>query len=138
MDFEQILLESCERVYEQLGYGLAELVYEKALKTELRIRGVKCENEVYINLPYTGSNNEEFFMTSLRMDIVVYLGRNNRRKIILELKTVKSELKQDDKEYYQAKRYENLTGAENSYLINFGKRLEVYNLGGEFQNLIAG
>ena len=136
MNFEQSLLESCQRVYQELGYGLSELVYEKALKTELTTRQIKCENEVYINLSYTASNNEEYFMTSLRMDIVAYL--NNNEKIILELKTVKSELKQDDKEYYQAKRYQRLTNANNSYLINFGKRLEVYNLGNdEFINLIA-
>ena len=135
-NFQEILLESCQRVYDDLGYGLAELVYEKALKLELISRGIRCENELYVNLDYTTSNNEKYFLTALRIDIIVYMGRNNRHKIILELKTVKSELKQDDKEYYQAKRYERLTNADNSYLINFGKRLEVYNLGGEFQNLI--
>ena len=133
MDFEQILLESCQRVYQQLGYGLAELVYEKALKLELKERGIKCENELYVNQTYLTSTNEEYFLTGLRIDIMVYL--NNNQKIILELKTVKSELKQDDKEYYQAKRYERLTNARNSYLINFGKRLEVYNLSGDFTNL---
>ena len=133
MEFQNVLLESCQKIYDDLGYGLAELVYEKALKIELTSRGIKCENELYVNLHYTASDNEEYFLTSLRIDIIVYL---NGRKIILELKTVKSELKEDDKEYYQAKRYERLLNADNSYLINFGKRLEVYNLGGEFRNLM--
>jgi GxxExxY protein len=129
---EKIILESSKKVYDQLGYGLMETTYEKALKLELTSRGVRCENEVYTNLYYEDSNNDEHFLTALRMDILI-----KEPEIILELKTVKSVLKKDDKEYYQVLRYKKIMNIDKCYLINFGiKGLEVYNCEGDFVNLI--
>lgn len=133
MEFEKKLIESCKRVYEQLGFGLMELTYEKGLKIELQSLGVKCDNEEYVNLYYEDRDNEKHFLTSLRMDIVV-----KKPSCVIELKTVKSVLKKDDKEYYQALRYQKITGVEKCYLVNFGiKGLEIYNCNDDdFKNLI--
>lgn len=135
MNLEEALVESCNKVYNVLGFGLMETTYEKALIYELRSRGVTCDNEVYINLDYEDNNGDSFILTSLRMDVVIY----RPEKLVLELKTVKSLLKKDDKEYYQVKRYERLLGdTRGSYLINFGiKGLEIYRTTGEeYESLI--
>ena len=129
---ESIIIESCKRVYEQLGFGLMELTYEKALKCELLSRNIKCENEYYVNMFYESSDNEKHFLTPLRIDILI-----NNPKIVIELKTVKSVLKNEDKEFYQVTRYQGLVNAEQCYLVNFGiKGLEIYRCtGGEFEKL---
>ena len=129
---EDVLVNSCQRVYDTLGFGLGELVYEKALIIELRSRGIKCENEIDIRLDYIDMNNESHFLTSLRIDIII------KPDIILELKTVETEMKRNSKPYYQVKRYEKLMNAKQCYLINFGKKgLEIYECSGKlFENKI--
>ena len=128
---DRVILDACKRVYDRLGFGLMELTYEKALKIELESRSIKCENEIYVNLDYEDINGEKYFLTALRIDILI------KPDIVLELKTVKSVLKKDDKEYYQILRYEKLLNARDSYLINFGmKDLEVYKCtGGLFEKI---
>lgn len=126
MNIQEKIVESCKRVYNQLGYGLMELNYEKALVIDLKSIGIKCDNEIYVNLDYQDINGEKHFLTSLRIDILI------KPDIVIELKTVKSILKKDDKEYYQVKRYEKLLNARESYLVNFGiKGLEIYQCTGD-------
>ena len=134
---ELAIVESCKMVLDQLEYGHGELAYEKALIYELKCRGIKCEGEVDITEYYTDSSGEEHYITTLRIDVLIKENENmNIKKTILELKTVKSALKEGEKEYIQALRYKRLTGAEECYLINFGyKGLEIYNCCGEFVNL---
>lgn len=124
---EETLIAACHKVYNDLyRFALSELNYEKALEYELRSRGVKCESEVDVPLPFTDSNNETHFITSLRMDLLV------KPNIVLELKTVKGDMKKDDAPYYQVKRYEKLINAERAYLINFGiKGVEIYDCSGD-------
>ena len=130
---EEIIIKSCNRVYETLGFGLMETTYEKALKVELQSRYIPCDNEVYVNLDYQDINGEKHFLTSLRIDILI-----KKPRIILELKTIKGELKKKDKEYYQVKRYGKLMGIDNLYLVNFGlSKLEIYRCNGdEFEMLV--
>lgn len=127
------LIEASKKVYEQLGYGLNELVYEKALQIELNsIDNFRCDNEIYTNLFYE-KGDDKYFLTSLRIDILV----ERPVKAIIELKTIKGTLKKDDKEYFQAKRYQKLMNTDECYLVNFGlKGLEVYDCNvEEFNNL---
>ena len=62
-----------------LGHGFLEKVYENALMVELKIRGLKAENQVPINVDYKGEPVGEYFA-----DIVV------EDKVILELKAIDS------------------------------------------------
>lgn len=129
---DEVIISSCKRVYETLGFGLMEVSYEKALKMELRSRGYLSDNEVYVNVEYEDSNGEKHFITSLRIDILI----KSPKRVVLELKTVQSVLKRISKEYNQVKRYEKLLKVDTSYLINFGlKGLEVYNTSGDSEEL---
>ena len=65
-------------VYNELGPGLLESVYEKALIAELELRGLCVESQVPVNIMYKGVA----VGTELRLDIIV------EDKLIVELKSV--------------------------------------------------
>jgi GxxExxY protein len=60
-----------------LGHGFLEKVYEKALMVELRLRGIKAESQVPVEVIYKGEEVGEYVA-----DIVV------EGQIILELKAI--------------------------------------------------
>ena len=65
-------------VYNELGPGLLESVYEEALAFELQERGLKVERQVEVPIIYKGNE----LKTALRLDLMV----NNQ--VIVELKSV--------------------------------------------------
>ncbi len=67
-------------VYNKLGPGLLESVYEQALMIELRKAGIKANNQVPVDIVYDGQKLEHDF----RLDILV------NDAIILELKSVEA------------------------------------------------
>ena len=88
-----------------LGYGFLEKVYEKALLVEIRLRGLKVENQVPIKVKYKGTDVGEYFA-----DIVV------EGQVILELKAVDSL-----QNFHEAQllNYLKATGYKIGLLINF-------------------
>lgn len=93
-------------VYKTLGPGLLESIYEKALMKELKLKGLKAENQVPVEINYKGENLGE----GLRMDILV------EDSLVIELKSV-DELK--PVHYKQLLTYLNLTSKKVGLLINF-------------------
>lgn len=93
-------------VYKTLGPGLLESIYEKALMKELKLKGLKAENQVPVEINYKGENLGE----GLRMDILV------EDSLVIELKSV-DELK--SVHYKQLLTYLNLTSKKVGLLINF-------------------
>ena len=93
-------------VYKTLGSGLLESIYEKALMKELKLKGLKAENQVPVEINYKGENLGE----GLRMDILV------EDSLVIELKSV-DELK--SVHYKQLLTYLNLTSKKVGLLINF-------------------
>ena len=67
-------------VYNALGPGLLESVYEKALIHELKLRGLKVSSQVPVEIVYKG----EIVGADLRLDIIV------EDILIIELKSVES------------------------------------------------
>ena len=65
-------------VYNALGPGLLESVYEEALVYELQQRGLKVDRQMEVPIIYKGSE----LKTPLRLDILV------ENQIIVELKSV--------------------------------------------------
>ena len=65
-------------VYNELGPGLLESVYEEALTFELKERGLKVERQVEVPIQYKGNE----LKTPLRLDLLV------ENQIIIELKSV--------------------------------------------------
>ena len=67
-------------VYNALGPGLLESVYELALMHELRKQGLKVEHQVKVDVYYDGV----LLPTDLRLDILV------EDQVIVELKSVET------------------------------------------------
>ena len=95
-------------VYNDLGPGLLESVYEEALCYELEQRGLKVERQKPVPIMYKGN----VLKTDLRLDLMV------EDKIIIELKSVE-ELKPVF--YKQTKTYLKLMDKHIGLLVNFGE-----------------
>ena len=65
-------------VYNALGPGLLESVYEEALVFELRHRGLQVERQMEVPIHYKGNK----LNTTLRLDLLV------ENEVIVELKSV--------------------------------------------------
>ena len=94
-------------VYNQLGHGFLEAVYQEALEKELRLRGIPFEREKLLTICYKGENLKQTY----KADFVCY------GKIIVELKAV-SEI--TDVHRSQVFNYLHATGFELGMLFNFG------------------
>ena len=95
-------------VYNALGPGLLESVYEEALSYELQQRGLKVERQKQVPLVYKGQE----LKTPLRLDLLV------EDAVVVELKSVE-ELKPVF--YKQTKTYLKLTNKHVGLLVNFGE-----------------
>lgn len=94
------------RVYQKLGPGLLESVYQKALLIELDKECLAFDSEVPINVRYDGFD----LGLGFRMDILV------EDAIILELKSV---AQLEKVHYKQLQTYLKLANKPYGYLINF-------------------
>lgn len=95
-------------VYNSLGYGFLEKVYENALVIELRQRGFQVKQQELIEVLYQGHVIGEYFA-----DIVV------NGLVILELKAVR---KLVDEHQAQLLNYLKATPYEVGLLLNFGPK----------------
>ena len=100
-------------VYNELGPGFLESVYQEALEREFVKRGIPYEREKELTIYYKG----EALQQTYRADFVCY------ENIIVELKAV-SELV--DSHRSQVYNYLKVTGCRLGLLLNFGhnERLE--------------
>ena len=106
-----VILNSFYAVYNILGFGFLEKVYEKALLNELTSRGLICSRQVPIAVYYKDSIVGEYYA-----DIVV----NN--EIIIELKAVERLVIEHE---LQLINYLKTTQIEVGLLLNFGKEPQV-------------
>jgi GxxExxY protein len=114
MKFEETtekIIQAFYKVYNTLGYGFLEKVYERAMLIELAKLNLKCENQIPINVFYEGKVIGEFFADILVED-----------KIIVELKAISKLTKQDES---QLLHYLNATDKEIGLLLNFGPKAEI-------------
>jgi GxxExxY protein len=102
---EQII-KAFYKVYNTLGYGFLEKVYENAMLIELRKMGLNAEKQVAIKVYYEGELVGEY-----KADIIVV------EKVIVELKAAESLCEQDDA---QLLNYLKATEIEVGLLLNFG------------------
>ena len=95
-------------VYNALGPGLLESVYEEALCFELSQRGLKVERQLQVPIVYKGT----VLKTDLRLDLLV------ENQIVVELKSV-----EDMKPVFfkQTKTYLKLMNKHLGLLVNFGE-----------------
>jgi len=96
------------RVYNKLGYGFLEKVYEKAMMIELQKEGIQAVSQRAIEVMYDGSCIGEYYA-----DILV------DSKVIIEIKASKQLAVQHEA---QLLNYLKATSAEVGLLLNFGPR----------------
>ncbi len=100
------------QVYNTLGSGFLEPVYQEALEIEFQRRGIPYEREVDLDIYYDDILLEKKY----RADFVCY------DKIIVELKAVSA---LDDGNRAQVRNYLKATGYQLGLLVNFGDNNEV-------------
>ncbi|NLO70555.1 MAG: GxxExxY protein [Porphyromonadaceae bacterium] len=98
-------------VYNRLGYGFLEKVYERSLKIELEKAGFFVESQKPINVFYENQIVGEYFA-----DLLV------ENKVILELKATETIC---EKHENQLINYLKATEIEVGLLLNFGKKPEI-------------
>jgi GxxExxY protein len=104
------IIKAFYNVYNNLGYGFLEKVYENALLIELKQLGLECEKQKPIKVNYNNIIVGEYFA-----DIIV------ENRIILELKAVENICEEHE---FQLINYLKATTIEIGLLLNFGKEPE--------------
>lgn len=94
------------KVYNELGPGLFESVYETALSYELRQLGLDVKNQIGVPMKYADIN----FDVGFRLDVLV------EDKVIIEIKSVEALA---DVHHKQLLTYLKLTNKKLGLLINF-------------------
>jgi GxxExxY protein len=102
-----IILKCFYKVYNNLGYGFLEKVYENALFYELNKNGLHCRKQVPIKVFY-----EEIQVGDYYADLIV------DDNIIIELKAAESLMEEHDNQLIN---YLKATNIEVGLLLNFGK-----------------
>jgi GxxExxY protein len=104
---EQIIGASFE-VFRELGYGFLEKVYQRAMKVELELRGLRAEIETDIQVRYKGQVVGDY-----RADILV------NGCVLVELKVCPAIDSRDEAQLLNELK---ATGIKVGLLINFGKQ----------------
>jgi GxxExxY protein len=101
------ILQAYFTVYNRLGYGFLERVYEKAMLIELQKMGLSCSAQVPIRVWYEGEVVGKYYADILVEDLV-----------ILELKASETVVEEHK---IQLVNYLKATEIEIGLLLNFGK-----------------
>ena len=101
------IIGAAMEVYNILGYGFKEEVYQEALEKELSLRQIPFEHQSLINIYYKGEKLEKYYQA----DLICY------GKIIVELKAL-PELSSENEQ--QILNYLKATKMEVGMLLNFG------------------
>ena len=100
------------KVYNTLGAGFLEAVYQEAMEIELQRQGIPYEREKELKIVYDGVELKQTY----KADFVCY------GKIIVELKAVSA---LDDAHRAQVYNYLHATGLKMGLLLNFGNAEEL-------------
>ena len=99
------------KVYNTLGFGFLERVYQNALFIELRNLGLQCETQKQIKVNYEGYEVGVYYPDIIVNDL-----------LILELKAAESVAEEHE---LQLINYLKATEIEIGLLLNFGKKPEI-------------
>lgn len=99
------------KVYNQLGYGFLEKIYEKAMMIDLKQEDVLAVSQFPISVNYEGQVIGEYFA-----DIIV------DNKIIVEIKAARRLAQENEA---QLLNYLKATNIEVGLLLNFGEKPEI-------------
>ena len=105
-DYTYRIIGCVYEVYNQLGPGLLESIYEAAMIKELQANGFEVKNQVQVPVYYKG----ELICPDLRLDLII------DDKVILELKSVVEYCTVFEKQLFT---YLRLKNCELGYVVNF-------------------
>ena len=106
-DISDKIIKAYYKVYNVLGFGFLEKVYENSFLLELKKSGLKVEKQKHIRVYYEGFQVGEYFA-----DLIV------EDKIIIELKAAESLCEEHEAQLIN---YLRATDIEVGFLFNFGK-----------------
>jgi GxxExxY protein len=109
-ELTDVIIKTFYEVYNELGYGFLEKVYQNSLYLELKKKGYKVEAQKKINVYYKGTEVGEYFA-----DLII------ENAVILELKAADCIVKDFEN---QILNYLRATDCEVGLLFNFGKKPE--------------
>lgn len=110
-DLTERIIKCFYTVYNELGYGFLEKVYQNALVYELQNNGLYVEAQKQIKVNYKDKIVGEYFA-----DIIV------ENSVILELKAAEAVVEEHE---FQLINYLKATEIEVGLLLNFGKKPEI-------------
>ncbi|MGB5894130.1 MAG: GxxExxY protein [Ignavibacteriaceae bacterium] len=110
-DLTEKIIKCFYEVYNILGYGFLEKVYESSLYNELVSNGLSCDRQKKIDVIYKGKLVGEYYS-----DIIV------EQKVIIELKAADTICEEHE---FQLINYLKATNIEVGLLLNFGKKPEI-------------
>ncbi len=110
-DLTEKIIKAFYQVYNNLGYGFLEKVYEKAMLIELKKLNLKATAQASIKVLYDKQLIGEYFADILVED-----------KVIVEIKSAKALAKEHEA---QLLNYLKATEIEVGLLLNFGPKAEV-------------
>lgn len=109
-ELTKTIIKTFYEVYNELGYGFLEKVYQNSLYLELKNKGLKVEAQKRIAVFYKGTEVGEYYADLMVEDT-----------IILELKAADYIVKDFEN---QILNYLRATDCEVGLLLNFGKKPE--------------
>lgn len=109
-DVTEKIIKCFYTVYDELGSGFLESVYEKAILIELKDIGLKAAGQKTLNVFYKNIPVGEF-----KADIVV------EDKVVIEIKALTRIMSQHEAQLIN---YLKATGIKIGLLVNFGDKLE--------------
>lgn len=109
-EITQVLINAYFKVFNTLGFGFLEKVYEKALSLELMERGLLVQRQVPIKVHYNGNEVGLYYA-----DLLI------NEKVIVEIKAAESLCEEHEA---QLVNYLKATEIEVGLLLNFGKKPE--------------
>jgi GxxExxY protein len=99
-------------VYNRLGYGMAEEIYQQSLEIELSLRGIPFQSKCEINVFYKNQCLDTHYIP----DLIAY------GAVVVELKAVASLSTDHEAQLFN---YLRIARQQVGYLLNFGKKCDL-------------
>lgn len=106
------LMGAAFEVYNQLGYGLSEQVYQQSLEIELELRAIPFRTKQELAVFYKSRQ----LQTSYKPDLIVF------EAVVVELKAVAQLLPEHEAQLFN---YMRIARTQVGYLLNFGCKTEL-------------
>ena len=106
------LMGAAFEVYNQLGYGMAEEIYQQSLEIELELRAISFQSKCVLTTYY----KDRLLDTCYRPDLLVF------NAIVVELKAISNLTAEHEAQLFN---YMRIARQQVGYLLNFGKKGEL-------------